>query len=209
EQQQRWAAAGMNLHVAVNLSARNLIDDRVVRQIEHLAQSQRLTAGSLEIEITETALMHDPARAVNLLQRMAAAGARLAIDDFGSGYSSLGYLRSLPIDTLKIDRGFVCDMLAKPQDAVIVQSIISLAHNLKQHVVAEGVEDLQVMDALIDMGCDQMQGYYLSKPLPADELPDWLAAYHFARSNWPGPIYGRCFWRMCGFAPPGIGKPLY
>ena len=183
EQQQRWAAAGMNLHVAVNLSARNLIDDRVVRQIEHLAQSQRLTAGSLEIEITETALMHDPARAVNLLQRMAAAGARLAIDDFGSGYSSLGYLRSLPIDTLKIDRGFVCDMLAKPQDAVIVQSIISLAHNLKQHVVAEGVEDLQVMDALIDMGCDQMQGYYLSKPLPADELPDWLAAYHYARSN--------------------------
>jgi diguanylate cyclase (GGDEF)-like protein len=176
-QQREWLRQGIRLNVAINLSARNLVDDRVYQQLERLILQYELPPGSIELEITETALMHDPNRAIALLERIAALGVRLAIDDFGTGYSSLSYLRRLPINTLKIDRSFVQDLIAKPQDAVIVQSIITLGHNLDLTIVAEGVETFAVLDCLQAMGCDQIQGYFLSHPLTAGQIPDWLAEF--------------------------------
>ncbi|MET0378020.1 MAG: EAL domain-containing protein [Spongiibacteraceae bacterium] len=182
-QQQAWRERGVHLAVAVNLSARNLIDARVVEHIERSMRTYGLPPGALELEITETTLMHDPARAVSLLERIAALGVCLSVDDFGTGYSSLAYLRRLPIHALKIDRTFISDMLEKPQDAVIVQSIITLAHNLGLEVVAEGVETAAVLAALVGMGCDQAQGYHLSRPLPAAQLPGWLQAFDAAAAD--------------------------
>jgi diguanylate cyclase (GGDEF)-like protein/PAS domain S-box-containing protein len=187
-QQRKWLRQGIDLHVAVNLSARNLIDDRICLQLERLILEHELPPGTLELEITETALMHDPNRAIALLERIARLGVHLSIDDFGTGYSSLSYLRRLPIDTLKIDRSFIHDMVAKPQDAVIVQSIITLGHNLDLTVIAEGVEDAAVLDCLQAMDCDHIQGYFLSRPLPAAQIPDWLAAYAAAGPSLPGAI---------------------
>src|SRR5690606_1050587 len=115
-QQQQWRSQGIDLTVAVNLSARNLLDDRIVEQIERMLIEYALPPHALELEITETALMHDPKRAASLLDRLAGLGVRVAVDDFGTGYSSLAYLRRLPLNSLKIDRAFISEMLDKPQD---------------------------------------------------------------------------------------------
>jgi diguanylate cyclase (GGDEF)-like protein/PAS domain S-box-containing protein len=175
-QQQRWQRQGLDLTVAVNLSARNLLDDRIVEHIERLLGTCAVPASLLELEITETALMQDPQRAGALLDRLAALGVRVAVDDFGTGHSSLAYLRRLPLTALKIDRMFISEMMEKPQDIVIVQSIIALAHNLGLEVVAEGVETAEVLSTLHALGCDEIQGYHLSRPLPPEELRRWMEA---------------------------------
>ncbi|MDB6061397.1 MAG: hypothetical protein JWM78_1500 [Verrucomicrobiaceae bacterium] len=174
QQLQQWLSAGEPWTVAVNLSARNLMDDRIVHDVSALMQRYEIPAGRLEFEITETALIQDPAHALVLLERIAALGIALSIDDFGIGYSSLAYLRDMPISTLKIDRTFVRDMQNKPQDQLIIRSIIQLAHGLNLKVIAEGVEYSEVMAWLTGMGCDQAQGYFISRPLPACELPRWI-----------------------------------
>ena len=171
-----WRARGIASSIAVNLSARNLIDDRCLLTIRSLMQEYRLEPGALEVEITETALMHDPEQAAERLDRIAALGVKISIDDYGTGYSSLGYLHRLPINALKIDRLFVTDMRNGMHDAIIVRSTIALAHSLGLLVVAEGVEDGETQEMLAGMGCDQIQGYYLSKPLPAEQLGPFLAA---------------------------------
>lgn len=176
-QQREWKSHGKCYSVAVNLSARNLFDDRCVLVLEQLLREFDANPGDLELEITETALMHDPAGAVRLLDRIAALGVNLSIDDFGTGYSSLSYLRRLPIQTLKIDRTFVTDMAHNEQDVIIVRSTISLAHNLNMRVIAEGVEDARTLALLRDMGCDQAQGYHLSRPLPWREIEQWLSSF--------------------------------
>jgi len=176
-QWRQWREQGLDLAVAVNLSARNLVDNRIVELIERVIAHYALPPGALELEITETALMQEPARAVLLLERIAALGVRLSVDDFGTGYSSLTYLRRLPIRALKIDRTFIAEMRDKPQDVVIVQSIITLGHNLGLEVVAEGVEDRVALDTLIALGCDQAQGFHLTPALPAAQLPGWLADF--------------------------------
>jgi len=173
-QQQAWKARGKRHAVAVNLSARNLVDDRFVTSLEQMLREHAVAAGELELEITETALMHDPEGAVARLDRVAALGVNLSIDDYGTGYSSLSYLRRLPIQTLKIDRTFVQDMVRNEQDAIIVRSTIALAHNLDLQVVAEGVEDAATLAMLRGMGCDQAQGYFLSKPRAWEEIETWL-----------------------------------
>jgi predicted signal transduction protein with EAL and GGDEF domain len=178
QQQQRWRAAGLEYAVSINLSARNLLDRRCMQSLEELVARYRAEPGSVELEITETALMVDPEGAVTVLNRLAEAGVLLSIDDYGTGYSSLAYLRRLPIYALKIDRTFVQDMLYDEQDAVIVRSTVGLAHNLKVLVVAEGVEDVATLAMLGQMECDMAQGFQLSKPLPADAVPAWLEAYH-------------------------------
>ena len=183
-QQQQWRSQGIDLTIAVNLSARNLLDDRIVEQVERMLIEYALPPNALELEITETALMQDPKRAALLLDRLAGLGVRVAGDDFGTGYSSLAYLRRLPLHALKIDRTFITDMLEKPQDMVIVQSIISLAHNLGLEVVAEGVETAEVLDCLGALGCEQAQGYYLSRPVPAEDMLAWWRAY----ADSPTPI---------------------
>ena len=162
------------LTVAVNLSARNLRDDRIVRFIQEALARYQIAPAQLELEITETALMDDPELAAERLDRLAALGVRLAIDDYGTGYSSLGYLHRLPLHALKIDRLFVRDLFSNEHDTIIVRSTIALAHNLGLQVVAEGVEDSQTQMLLLGMGCDHIQGYHLSRPLPAAELTAFL-----------------------------------
>jgi len=177
EQQQEWKAAGQHFTVAVNISARNLRDDRCADLIQGLLKKYDTQPGDLELEITETALMHDPEGAACRLERIAALGVKLSIDDFGTGFSSLGYLRRLPIHTLKIDRLFVEDMLANEQDANIVRSTIGLAHNLNLEVIAEGVESAAIQNLLGEMGCDLIQGYHLSRPMPWEDIIGWLSTF--------------------------------
>ena len=174
-QQKEWLAAGYELPVAVNLSARNLIDERCTEVMQELMQKYGTGKGMLEAEITETALMQDADTALQQMQQMSELGIRLSIDDFGTGYSSLSYLRKMPIDALKIDRVFVRDMLLNNQDAVIVSSTIALAHNLGMDVVAEGGEDDGTMARLKENGCDQVQGYYVCYPKPWGEIERWMA----------------------------------
>jgi diguanylate cyclase (GGDEF)-like protein/PAS domain S-box-containing protein len=174
-QQQQWRESGQNFAVAVNLSARNLQDNRCADTIQQLMRKYDTRPGDLELEITETSLMHDPEGSARILNNIAALGVTVSVDDFGTGYSSLNYLRKLPIQTLKIDRSFVRDMLHNEQDAIIVRSTISLAHNLKLNVIAEGVEDEETLKMLEQMGCDQIQGYHICRPSPWDELAPWLA----------------------------------
>jgi len=173
-QQQQWRESGQHFAVAVNLSACNLQDNRCADSIQQLMQKYDTRPGDLELEITETSLMHDPEGSARILNNIAALGVTVSVDDFGTGYSSLNYLRKLPIQTLKIDRSFVRDMLHNEQDAIIVRSTISLAHNLKLNVIAEGVEDEETLQMLKQMGCNQIQGYHICRPSPWDKLALWL-----------------------------------
>ena len=173
-QQKKWQQSGFDYSVAVNLSARNLIDDRCSKRLKLLIDKYQINPAKLELEITETALMQDPDGAVELLNQISKLGVKLSIDDFGTGYSSLGYLRRLPIDTLKIDRVFVRDMLTNEQDGIIVRSTITLAHNLNLKVIAEGVEDQETMLSLHIMNCDMVQGFYISRPLDGANVNAWI-----------------------------------
>jgi EAL domain-containing protein (putative c-di-GMP-specific phosphodiesterase class I) len=173
-QQQQWRDNGQDFSVAVNLSARNLQDHRCAERIQQLMEQYQTRPGDLELEITESTLMHDPKGSADILNHIASLGVSLSVDDFGTGYSSLNYLRKLPIDTLKIDRTFVKDMLHNEQDAIIVRSTIDLAHNLKLQVIAEGVEDEATLKMLHQMGCDQIQGYQISRPYAWNDIAQWL-----------------------------------
>lgn len=169
-----WREAGVDLGVAVNLSARNLQDPQVSDQIADLLETWNVPPQMLELEITESVIMADPVRAMEILTRLSKMGVRLSIDDFGTGYSSLGYLKKLPVDEIKIDKSFVKEMAIDGDDTVLVRSIIDLAHNLGLQVIAEGVEDQETWDALVMLGSDAAQGYFMSRPIPADELGRWL-----------------------------------
>ena len=169
-----WQRAGMTLGVAVNLSVRNLLDAEFPDQVKHLLKKRRVDPSLLELEITESTMLSDPVRTKRVLDKLSAMGVALSIDDFGTGYSSLAYLSQLPVNEIKIDRSFVMNMADSDNDAVIVRSTIDLARNLGLHVVAEGVETEQAWDRLSELGCTLAQGYYLSRPVPAAELTDWL-----------------------------------
>jgi EAL domain-containing protein (putative c-di-GMP-specific phosphodiesterase class I) len=173
-QSRRWREDGHDLSVAVNLSARSLLDTDLVGDISRVLTESGVDPSRLILEITETSVMSDAEYAMQVLNRLAAMGLTLAIDDFGTGYSSLSYLKRLPVDEVKIDKSFVLNMQEDENDAVIVRSIIDLARNLGLRVVAEGVETMATWAALRDMGCDIAQGYVISRPLPADQLGAWL-----------------------------------
>ena len=162
------------MSVAVNLSTRNLHDPSLPETIAHLLQTYTVDPRCLRVEVTESTLMADTGRAEEVLTRLAHLGVGISVDDYETGYSSLAYLKRLPVEEIKIDRSFVREMRQHEANAVIVASTISLAHNLGLHVVAEGVEDGATWDALAAMGCDVVQGYYLSSPLPADAVDPWL-----------------------------------
>ncbi len=170
----QWQDAGLSIPVAVNLSARNLVDQRCPEKLAQLLQEFAVPPHLLEIEITESALISDPERALNVVDQIHQLGVPLAIDDFGTGYSSLGYLKRLPIDTLKIDRSFVKDMQDNEADAVIVRSTIALAHSFGLKVVAEGVEDAATLDALRQLSCEQAQGFFIARPLPLAAFNEWF-----------------------------------
>jgi diguanylate cyclase (GGDEF)-like protein len=170
-----WQEAGEELSVAVNLSARSFLDAQFAVEIPRLLELTGVPARRLELEITESMLMLDPARAKATLERLAAIGLRLSVDDFGTGYSSLANLKRLPVDGIKIDKSFVIDMPHDPSDAAIVRSTIELAHNLGLKVVAEGVESHEAWQRLAALGCDLAQGFHISRPLPAEALTRLLA----------------------------------
>jgi diguanylate cyclase (GGDEF)-like protein len=171
-----WHERGHPLTVAVNLSASSLIDASLPARISAMIASRGLTEEALMLEITEDFLMADRDRAHGILALLRQSGIQIAIDDFGTGYSSLSYLRDLPIDELKLDRSFVLPMVDNPRAGSLVASTIALAHGLGMRIVAEGVEIEGARADLIRMGCDEAQGYYFSRPLPAVELDAWIAA---------------------------------
>jgi EAL domain-containing protein (putative c-di-GMP-specific phosphodiesterase class I) len=167
----------MALTLSVNLSARDLLDQDLPQKFEALLVKHQVPAEALCLEITESAIMDDPQRALATLNRLSALGFKLSLDDFGTGYSSLAYLKRLPVDELKIDKSFVMSMETDLDDAKIVRSTIDLAHNLGLTVVAEGVENAKVWDLLRELNCDQAQGYHMGKPMPSDEFRKWSASW--------------------------------
>jgi diguanylate cyclase (GGDEF)-like protein len=169
-----WRDAGIEIAVAVNLSPRTLQDRELVELIQTYLQRWQADPSWLELEITESAIMADADRALETLRRLHDMGVSLSIDDFGTGYSSLAYLKNLPVDEIKIDKSFILGMARNEDDAFIPQSVIDLGHNLGMQVVAEGVETQRILERLAAMGCDQAQGYHLSRPLPPDEIQRWL-----------------------------------
>ena len=173
-----WHAQGIErLRMAVNLSAHQLRSTELLTQVQGAMEKYGIRAGELELEVTESAAMQDPERAIGRLEALRALGVVLAIDDFGTGYSSLAYLKLLPIDTLKLDRAFVRDIEIDENDAAISAATLALAHNLGLKVVAEGVETEAQREFLTAHQCDFLQGYLFGKPEPAPTLTErWLAA---------------------------------
>ena len=147
-----------------------------------------MPASAFCFEITESAMMDDPERALATLDRLSAMGFKLSIDDFGTGYSSLAYLKRLPVDELKIDQSFVRHMQSDADDAMIVRSTIDLAHNLGIVVVAEGVENLQVWNMLRELHCDQAQGFHMGRPMPVGEFLQWSATWSAGRRPRGGDV---------------------
>jgi diguanylate cyclase (GGDEF)-like protein len=170
----QWQEAGLDLTVSVNLSTRSLLDPNLPDIVTRLLASRAVPPSLLELEITESTIMMDPDHAIDVLRRLDAMGVALSIDDFGTGHSSLAYLRQLPVKELKIDRTFVANMTSNPGDAFIVRSAIDLSHHLGLRVVAEGVEDQDTLVALADLECNLAQGYQISRPVAAEELEQWL-----------------------------------
>ena len=187
-QARAWRAQGLPiLRVAVNLSARQLGDERLVEKVDAALRDAGIEAPSLELEITESLVAKDPEQAVRLLRELCARGVRLMVDDFGTGYSSLAHLKRFPLDGLKIDRAFVKNLPADRRDASITRAVISMAHELGLCVVAEGVESAEQLAFLTAHGCDFLQGYHLGAPMPAERLPGALAR-HEARAASPAVV---------------------
>lgn len=176
QQAGEWHRDRLDIAISVNISTRDLMSNELVDLVAALLQKHAVPAEQLCLEITESGFMEDPARALETLGRLHALGLRLSVDDFGTGYSSLAYLKKLPVQELKIDRSFVMHMVEDEDDATIVRSTIELGHNMGLEVVAEGVEDHAGLEFLKRLGCDQVQGYYISKPLPTQQFVEWLEA---------------------------------
>lgn len=170
-QAKTWYAAGhRDLRMAVNLSSRQFFQENVLEMVTRALDKTHLPAGCLELELTESAVMQNPDEATVTLCLLHNMGIRIAIDDFGTGHSSLNHLKRFPIDCLKVDRSFVNDVTLNPEDTAIVQAIIAMAHSLKLHVVAEGVETIEQLRFLEANECDVIQGYLVSRPLTADQI---------------------------------------
>jgi len=179
-----WRDEGLYLTVAVNLSASNLQDIGLPRYVADALARHGVPPEALHLEVTEEVLMRDADRATAILSQLRAMGIRLAVDDYGTGYSSLAYLHALPLDDLKLDRAFVAHCDTDPRSAAIVKSTVELAHNLGMRMIAEGVEDQAALDRLGDWGCDLVQGYHLSRPQSPERLTGWL------RERWESAAVG-------------------
>ena len=177
EQTQAWHQAGLNtLRIAVNLSGRQFKQHDLIKSVQNTLDSTRLDPQYLELELTESILMHDVEENISTLLKLKETGLKLSVDDFGTGYSSMSYLKRFPLDTLKIDRCFVKDIMTDPNDAAITKAIIALAKSLDLTTIAEGVETEDQFTFLREQGCDQIQGYLISRPLPAEEIIALLKA---------------------------------
>ena len=171
-----WTEKGLHLHVAMNISALDLENERFPDQIRMILEAQEISPRMLAFEVTESALMINPERSLRSLERLRSMGFSLAVDDYGTGYSSLAMLKSLPVQDLKIDKSFVLQLAEGSEDAVIVKSTIELAHNMGLKVIAEGVENAVSLEWLRALGCDTAQGYFISRPIAALDLEAWLAS---------------------------------
>jgi diguanylate cyclase (GGDEF)-like protein len=178
----RWRERDIELDVAINLSARNLVDLDLPGQVAAALHRHDIAAERLTLEVTESATMLDSGRAIETLSSLRETGACISIDDFGTGNASIGYLSRLPANELKIDRTFVAGICEDERSRAIVQSIVDLARNLELRIVAEGIETEPVLERIAALGCDVAQGYLFSRPLPAEQLTAWLASDRFARS---------------------------
>ena len=180
----RWDRLGLPpLRMAVNMSARQFRHQHLAALIEDTLRENEIDAGRLEIELTETLLMEDNEASRNMLANFARIGVRLAIDDFGTGHSSLAYLKRFNIDTLKIDRSFVSALPDDADDAAIARAVVAMGHSMQMRVVAEGVETEAQAEFLRRLGCDEMQGYLMSRPLPANEIIEWLREHGRRRAR--------------------------
>lgn len=179
-----WYDGHKGVPIAVNLSARNLQDPSLSDHVNEFLNNWGLPSRYLEVEITESAIMADTGRAYEILFQLHERGVKISLDDFGTGYTSLGYLKQLPIDSIKIDKSFIKDMVRSGDDLVIVRAIIDLAHDLSLNVVAEGVEDKETFEKLIELGCDQAQGYFMGRPVTVEVLRQWFRESPYgAKSN--------------------------
>nr|WP_245691743.1 bifunctional diguanylate cyclase/phosphodiesterase [Geodermatophilus telluris] len=192
----RWLDQDIALSVAVNLSARCLSEPDLVERVQRALRRHGVPGELLILELTEGSVVDDSVRSSTVLADLHALGLRLSMDDFGTGYSSLSQLRQLPIDEVKIDKSFVLGMSTSQGESFIARSIIELAHNLGLRVVAEGVEDELTRKLLTEMGCDKLQGFLISRPLPDDKLEKWLLARTGVRSAAPGAQHRRLFVRV-------------
>jgi len=175
-QQSGSGEGGFDLPVAVNVSMQNLQDENLTALIVTLLERHRVRPEMLKVEVTEIAVMADPPRSAEIFAQLHAMEVKISIDDFGNGYSSLAYLKQLPIDELKIDRSFVIGISPSAEETAIVRSAIEIGHSLGLAVIAEGVETQTAFDILAELGCDAVQGYLITRPLPARQLGRWLAA---------------------------------
>ena len=166
------------LCISVNISTMNLCEGGFVESVQQLLELYEVSPSLLVLEITESALMKDPEQALHVLNELNTLGVKLSIDDFGTGHSSLSYLGTLPVHEIKIDRSFVLKIHDKKEDAVIVDTIIRMCHNLDYKVVVEGIENEQAFTLLRSMGCDYAQGYFLSRPQSEAHLLSWLDKQH-------------------------------
>jgi diguanylate cyclase (GGDEF)-like protein len=170
----RWREAGVHLSVAVNVNTANLLDLNFPNEVSRKLHEYDLAPEHLILEITEDTVMADPLRVMDILAAVTERGVSLSLDDFGTGTSSLGHLRRLPVREVKIDRSFVAEMASDHEDAAIVRTVVELGRSLGLRVVAEGIENRESLDRLAALGCDQIQGYFLARPMPANEVAPWL-----------------------------------
>jgi EAL domain-containing protein (putative c-di-GMP-specific phosphodiesterase class I) len=169
-----WKNSHPDLSIAINITMHDLRDPRFPERIERLLDQYKVAPHLLKFELTESGIMDDPANTIPLLQKLVDVGIELSIDDFGTGYSSLAYLQRLPVSELKIDRSFVIDIDRHPATQKLVASIIAMSKSLNLSVIAEGIENQFERDTLKELGCECMQGYFLSKPMHGEQLEEWL-----------------------------------
>jgi EAL domain-containing protein (putative c-di-GMP-specific phosphodiesterase class I) len=198
----RWLDRGLRLSVAVNLSVRSL-DDSFPGLVADALARHGVPAELLTLEVTESGMSAEREYAMPALRTLHAMGCRLAVDDFGTGQSSLAHLRRLPVDQVKIDKSFVLGMGTETGDAAVVRAIVEMGHTLGLTVVAEGVEDSAVRAALAEMGCDVAQGYLVSRPLPAGHLDQWLETLAREGGGTAGAAGGPVRWRPPAGTAPG------
>jgi diguanylate cyclase (GGDEF)-like protein len=181
EQCAQWRSRGLPMNVAVNISANDLMNGELAARLTQALEKEGCSAGWITLEVTENAIVGEPGHALKNLERLKHVGCKLALDDYGTGYSSLAYLRRLPLDELRIDKSCTMGMASDASDALIVRSTIELAHKLGLTVVAGGVEDEATLNQLRELGCDAVQGFLLSRPLAAEDVPNWVRESSWAR----------------------------
>ncbi len=202
KQVRAWIDAGvLPVRVAVNLSAKQFRDADLASVVKSALNDAQLEPGFIELELTESAVMHNPEQSAETLAKLSAMGVHISIDDFGTGYSSLSYLRRFPLDKLKIDRSFIRDLMKNPDDVSIVKAIISLAHSLRLRVVAEGVETAEQLDFLRQLGCDQYQGFLCSPAVPPDTFAQLMRRYRAERPELTEADMLRTQSRLSAFTP--------